>query len=111
MLSWRLSAPECDTPRRIPYKMDKRMVIYPDALGAMHISALVIRDGVRHSALTYLPAWLIPSGAGIFECELPAVVLGVYLALFFLLAVMAWRVAITWGRARPRFSVLVKRRR
>ena len=78
-LRWWLSALECAKPRTIPYKIVKPALVYTDACGAGHVSAIVLVDGVKHVSRTHLPTWFIRSGAGIFEFELAAVLLGVCL--------------------------------
>ena len=75
-LRWWLGALECAPPRSIPYVIVKPVLVYTDACGAGHISAVLFVDGVRHVARTHLPEWLALSGASVFEFELAAVLFG-----------------------------------
>ena len=70
-------------PRSLPYTITRPVVVYSDACGAGRIAAIAWVDGVKFVARTHLPAWIIRDGAGIFEFELAAVLLGVCPAICF----------------------------
>ena len=80
-LSWWITAIENAPPRSIPYRMAKPSVCYSDACGAGHIAVTIFVDGTRYTPRTHLPAWFMMDGAGIFEAELAAVALGMFLAM------------------------------
>lgn len=56
------------------------VVVYTDASGEGRIGAVLFVDGVRHTVHTRAPEWFMSVGAGIFELELLAELLGLMLA-------------------------------
>ena len=65
-------------PRRVFTTWVRPVVIYTDASGPGHLGCVVVCAGVRYTAQTHLPAWVMRAKAGIFEYELCA--LGLVLA-------------------------------
>lgn len=79
-LKWRMAALVGAPPRPIPYRVVKPVLIYTEACGAGHVSAILFIDGVRRVRRSHLPEWF-ENEAGIFEYELSAVLLGMCVAL------------------------------
>ena len=73
----RLNSSECRTVSTVK---QMPVLVYTDASGAGHISAIAIVGGVRHTVHTHAPEWFMRCGAGIFELELLGELLGLFLA-------------------------------
>ena len=80
-LQWWESALTNAPPRSVPHRVLKPVLVYTDACGAGHIASIVIVDGTRHDTRTHLPERFAKSGAGIFEYELAAALLGLRLVV------------------------------
>ena len=55
-------------------------MLYTDACGAGHLGAVLFVDGERRDVHTHVPQWFMDAGAGIFELELLAELMGLTLA-------------------------------
>lgn len=80
VIPWWIARLQVSERRHVSTVKKMPAVIYTDASGAGHISAVVILDGVRHTAHTHAPEWFMRCGASILELELLAELLGLMLA-------------------------------
>ena len=78
-LRWWIALLTRNSPRTVPFGAPKPTLLYTDASGSGHISAVLLHEGVQYTTHTHLPPWFT-SIAKILEFEMVATILGMALA-------------------------------